>query len=409
MNKKIFLFCIIMFFVVVNLSCVFAIGITPGRTTINFKPGLSKDVSFSILNSEHKEMSVVFAIRGNMSEYISMDKNTVDFSSSEKSKSFSYKVNLPEDYNEFGGPGTHKAEVVALEIPKNMPKDLEGSPSLIATVAVITQVHIEVPYPNKYAEASVDVISSPDEVVFVIPVNNKGKLDIVDSYAEIEIYDSMNEQVASLKTDSKEIPALKRKDLSTKWDASNINPGEYFAKVTVFYDDEVINLEREFEVGQKALEVIEINIDNFRLGEIAKFEALVENKWSEDIENAYLNIIVYNNEEEVMTDFKSPTYNIPALSREKMISYWDTAGVHEGVYDGKLTLRYGDKVDERNIQLKITEDSIEVIGITGRVIVDDGSSGFNMTTILIIVIVMLVMINIIWFMVVRRLLEKRKK
>ena len=136
MNKKSFLFCVILFFLVVNLSCVFAIGITPGRTTLNFKPGLSKDVSFSILNMEHKEMSVIFTIKGNMSKYITFDNRSVDFSSSEKSKSFSYRVNLPEDYTEFGGPGTHKVEIVALEVPKDLAEQIskENGPKFIASV-----------------------------------------------------------------------------------------------------------------------------------------------------------------------------------------------------------------------------------------------------------------------------------
>lgn len=408
MDKRFFLFFMVSLFIVFSVNNVLGIGITPGRTTVNFEPGLTKEVSFSILNSEHKDMSVVFAIRGNLSDYVSIEENTVDFSSSEESKSFSYHFKLPQDYKEFGGPGTHKAEIVALELPKDMPKSAENGPAFIASVAVITQLHVEVPYPNKYAEASVDVIGSPSETVFVIPVNNKGKLDIVDAHAQIEIFTGLNEKLTTLETSSKEISALKRKDLSAKWDTSDITPGKYLAKVSVFYDDNVINIEKKFEIGQKALRVLEVNVEDFKLGDIAKFEALVENSWSEQVENAYLNILVFNEQEETMADFKSPTYNIPALSKEKMISYWDTAGVHEGTYDGKLILRYENKTDERNVQLKITEDSIEVMGITGRVIVDDGSGGFGMTTILFIVIGLLVMINIIWFMVVRRLLEKRK-
>ncbi|MFW6311737.1 MAG: hypothetical protein ACOC1K_05825, partial [Nanoarchaeota archaeon] len=393
--------------IVLILNNIYAIGITPGRTTVNFKPGLSKDVSFSILNSEHKEMSVAFSVRGNLSEYIEFDQNSVEFSESEESKSFTYTINLPEDYEEFGEPGTHKAEIVALELPKDIPEDSKEGPSFVASVAVVTQLFVDVPYPDKYAEASIETISSPNEVVFIIPVNNKGKLDIVESNAIIDIYNQENNKIKTLKTNTKSIDALKREDLSAEWDTSDVPSGKYTAKADVFYDDEVISLEKQFEVGQRALEIIEIDVDDFTLGEIAKFEALVENKWSEKIKKAYLNIIVYNEEDEVMADFKSPTYDIPSSRKEKMISYWDTAGVQEGTYDGKLILRYENNSDERNIQLKVSENDIEVIGITGRAIVDDGG-GFSMTVLLGIVIALLVMINIIWFFIVKRLMDKRK-
>jgi len=108
-----------------------------------------------------------------------------------------------------------------------------------------------------------------------------------------------------------------------------------------------------------------------------------------------------------MADFKSPTYDLDASSKAELVAYWDTAGVHEGTYDGKLILKYNDKSKERNIQLRITDSSIEVIGLTGHVVVG-GKGTFNLTNILIIVIILLVLINIIWFFVIRRIMNKRR-
>ena len=122
-----------------------------------------------------------------------------------------------------------------------------------------------------------------------------------------------------------------------------------------------------------------------------------------------MNILVYNNEGEIMADFKSPTYDIEALTKSEMIAYWDTAGVHEGSYDGKLMLKYGEKATERNIQLKISDYSIEVVGLTGHVLVKSkDSGGLNWNVVLILIVGILVVANVIWFVLIRKILKKKR-
>ena len=104
---------------------------------------------------------------------------------------------------------------------------------------------------------------------------------------------------------------------------------------------------------------------------------------------------------------KSPTYDITGLSKSEMVAYWDTAGVHEGTYDGKLILKYGEESTDRNIQMKITDNSIEVIGLTGRVIVKRGGE-FNLNNILLIAVIFLIIVNIIWFVIVKKLIKRKR-
>lgn len=387
--------------IVLTLQNVSGIGITPGRTTLNFEPGLHKEVSFSIINSEHKDMSVVFAVRGDLSESIILTQTYAEFSSSEESKSFTYIVDLPQKISE---PGKHEAEIVALE----MPKDIKEKGTFVgATIAVVTQLYVHVPYPDKYVEAEVNVMEGEEgKTIFFIPVVNRGKLDVVDIKAVIDIYTSLNEKVVTIESDIESLNSLERKELVAEWTA-DVNPGKYLAIATIIYDHEVLKIEKEFSIGEMALEIKEITIKDFELGGIAKFDALVENKWSSDLKEVYLNIIVYNHEGEIMADFKSPTYDINPLSKAEMVAYWDTAGVKEGTYDGKIILKFGEKSTERNIQMKITEDSIEVVGLTGHVVVKKKGK-FNLNNILLILVIFLIVVNIIWFVVVKRLLKRRK-
>ena len=391
MKKIIILFAMVF----VLMSLVSAIGITPGRTTINFEPGLSKEVSFSVLNSADKDMTIVFAVKGDLAEYITLSETQTQFSSSEVSKSFTYSINLPES---IGAPGLHKTEIVALEIQEGI-KD--GGTFVGAVVGVITQLHVYVPYPNKYLEAEVNVVESQGKTLFLVPVTNRGKLDIVNAKATIDIYTGADEKIDTIETNTEGVLSLERKELVAEWD-SVVNPGRYKAIVSVRYDNEVTTVWKEFNLGEMFLEILEVVVRDFELGEIAKFNALIENKWSSNLQEIYLNILVYNHEGEIMADFKSPTYDVDALSKSEVVAYWDTGGVHEGTYDGKLILKYGEKSTERNIQMKITDDSIEVIGLTGHVVVKKGGL-FNMNNILIILVVILILANIFWFVVIKRM------
>ena len=393
--KRILIFILVSLLIVLTIQNVSAIGITPGRTTINFEPGLHKEVPFSIINSENKDMSVVFTVKGDLAESITLNQAYAEFLSSEDSKSFTYVVDLPQAIEK---PGLYEVEIVALE----MPKDIKEKGTFVgATVSVATQLHIYVPYPDKYLEAEINVVESEGKEIFFIPVVNRGKLDIVSAKAIIDIYTSLNEKVATVESNTDSLLSLERKELTAEWEF-NVAPGRYLAKVTVIYDNEVFEVEKEFNVGEKFLEILEINIRDFELGGIAKFDALVENKWSSDLKEIYLNIIVYNYDGEIMADFKSPNSDIGALSKSEIVAYWDTAGVHEGTYDGKIILKYGEKSTERNIQMKITENSIEVIGLTGQVVVVKKGT-FNINNILIILVIFLILANIFWFVVIKRM------
>jgi len=400
-NKRILFLALLGVFSILILQNISGLGITPGRTSINFEPGLNREVAFSVVNTEQKEMSVVFMIRGELADYITLNQVYEEFSSGDETKPFSYTINLP---NKFEKPGRYEGEIVALEMPKGIK---EQGAYVGATVAVVSQVYVYVPYPNKYIEAELNVVEAEGKVNFIIPVISRGKLDIVDLRASIDIYSGSGEKVASLETGKGAVNSLERTELFAEWIPS-VAPGKYKAVVSVIYDNEIAEIEKEFTLGEMFLEILEVYVKDFRLGEIAKFNALVENKWSSDLKEVYLNILVYNNEGETMADFKSPDYDVGALSKSEMVAYWDTAGVHQGTYDGKLMLKYEERSTDRNIQLKITPDNIEIIGVTGRVLITGKGGTLNMNNVLLIIVGVLVIANIIWFVLIKRILKKKR-
>ena len=381
------------------IGSVLALGISPARTTLDFEPELEREIAFDIVNSEGKDIDLTLSAQGDLGKYIRISTPRVSLLSSEESKSLSYSIDLPEELS----PGLHTGKVLVTEVPE----DADSSGSYVrATLAVAIQLHVYVPYPGKYADADLYVYSGDvgEDVRFVIPVVSVGKFDLASVRANVDVYNKLNEKIDSFNTKSIGVSSGEKRELVYDWKAE-VPVGEYLAKVTVIYDDGTLSLEEVFSVGSKELELQEIRVGDFSLGEIAKLEMLVENKWSETISGAHIETKIRDAEGDVVSSFESAAQDIAALSKEVFVSYWDTAGVREGDYDAEVSISYGDKESKRNLKFEVSENDLVIVGL-GYVISAEGEAGTDsVVVVLIVVIVVLVLINLLWFLLLRKKLK----
>jgi len=395
MNKKLLGFFIIFIFIFSFVN-VYSLGLSPARTTINFEPGLKKTISFSIINSEKQDINLELYTRGELLSSISLERDKVSLSKDEESRQVSYSIVLPEKLS----PGLHTAEVIISQ-PSESPS---GDSYIGTTLAVATQLYINVPYPGKYAEADLNILNKNGETDFIIPVSNKGEFDLVSIKANIDIYNDKNEKINSFNTNEISINSKNKGELIGILKPALI--GNYKAIVTIIYDGETLKLEKEFSSYEQGIELQQVEVKSFSLGDIAKFEMLAENKFNQELENVYSQTNIYNDKNELMADFKSQTYNIPVNSKKVLTSYWDTKGVKVGTYASKIFLKYSDKSYEKQVQFKVSENKLEVIGV-GYVISSSSSGGINIVSILIILVIILVLLNIFWFFFFRKKLKDK--
>ncbi|MBU1135889.1 MAG: hypothetical protein KJ559_00045 [Nanoarchaeota archaeon] len=402
-NKKIELMLLGFLLIVLLLQNVSGLGITPGRTTIDFKDGLEKEVEFSVLNNEHKNMQVLLMVQGELNQSVELFDNLVDFMPSEESKQFKYKIKLSSEISK--NPGLHTAEIVAFEIPKQT----EEGTYVGATLAVISQIYVYVPCPGKCIDAELNVLDAEQNstITFIVPIINRGKLGIGDARALIDIYTGLNEKIGTIETDSLPIESGARTELSARWFA-DVNSGNYIAKVSVFYDGESKSFEKQFSIGKNMLSIESILVNEFNLGEIAKLRILIENKWNKELKDVFANLVVFNHENQVMADIKSATENIPSLSKTELVAYWDTIGVEEGEYDGKLIVKYEKKSADKNLLLKISENNLDITGV-GYAIKGNQGKGIDLTMILLIIVIILLVVNLSWFVFFRRIMARKNK
>ena len=398
MNRN-FIF-VLMFLFMAGSVC--GLGVTPGRTTLDFQSGLERNVEFEVINTGDANLNLVLSVQGELAEYVSVSSSAVSISTAEHSKTFSYTVKLPADME----PGLHTADVFVMQVPEG--GEASGF-SVLATLAVVTQLYVYVPYPGKFAVADMVVYNANQggDVTFVFPIVSRGEFDLTSVKANVDIYNSLSEKIDSFVTSSIAVPSGEKKEIVYNWKA-DAPIGNYRAAATVIYDEGTVNLEKTFSIGSKELELEEISVSGFSLGQIAKLEMLVNNKWSEPISGAYVATKIMNERGDVVSGFESASYDVAALAKQVFVSYWDTAGVREGNYQAEVSIKYGDSSSTKNLEFQVKQNELIIVGL-GYVISGEGASSdssSSLVMILVIVIVVLVLINLLWFFLLRKRLKR---
>src|SRR3989344_2192219 len=396
MNKK-FVLVLCILAIVSLASNTLALGVTPGRTSLDYSPGQEKDITFTIINSEHKEMTLEVSVQGDMNSSIILESTSIKMESSDEEKKMHAKLIMPNNLS----PGKHNANIVIAQKPEK--KEGSGQAIIGAVLAVTTQVSIYVPYPGKYLEGEIKVSGTEKNKRFAITLLSLGTEDIGKVGAAIHVYDSSGKEVKILNTNEISLRSSETREIYTDWDV-DAPDGRYKAKAVLNYDGQEMSLEKDFEIGEFLLDLQQIFVKDFKLGGIAKFDMLVKNKWNEPITNAYAEMRVYDEQMQEIVDMKSATYNIPAGEQTTMNYYWDTKDVKQGLYNSNVILYYNGKKTQQDLKLDVGQDKIDVIGLGYVISSENSSSGGNkgLVTILIVVIVFLLLVNLALFFVFRK-------
>jgi len=387
------LLMIVGLFVLLLIPCALAIGISPGRTTIDVSSNLQKlssEVKFSVANSEKKDMDVAFTVEGALKDYVTLGEDVVHFASSDSSKEFVYIISLQG--NEQLEPGLHKADIVAIELPKD--RDDLGT-VVRASVSVVTQLYLYVLYPGKHLEAELDVMEKEDgKVYFYTSLIGRGNESIGKVSANIRIHDSSGSEIKVLGTNDAALTPSERKELVAVWE--NPDAGKYMAVAEINFDGETKTIKKEFSVGNE-LSILGISVKDFRLGDIAKIKILVQNKLSEVVKNTFVNLKIYDSKMEQIEDLKSELYDLSSGKNTEMVIYWDTENTIEGLYDSDLRINYDDdEFIEKSFKIDVKESSMSFTGVGFAIASVESGKKTSFVIILFFVIGILILVNLIW-------------
>jgi len=390
------------FLLVILLSgSVAALAVSPGRTTIDFEPKEHRTVEFDVINDQSKDIKVLLSVEGDATNSIVVLKEHIVELKANERKRLSYDVFLPE---RFETPGTKEIRVLLVQLPD---EEANEPVRIGATVGVVTQLRIRVPYEGKYAQLEnieVTEANTGGIVNFIIPVNNLGT-ERIKLKGNLTILSPTNDVIAVVETQEESLEPKRRVLLKAQW-LANVNPGKYYAVAYIDYDGNMARAEKVFTIGGGGIEIIGIETKNFQLGSIAKLDIALKNTWNEKL-TVYGELFIKNSNGDDITQLKTPTIDLLPNTEDTLQAYWDTQGLSEGKYYITLRVHFGEGFVEKQFESVLTVNKLttSLLGSTGKVALGEPSN----KSILVTIIVILIIINIGWFIYMQRSKKKTKE
>ncbi len=346
--RKIFLIILGMLGLSLMFHAGFALSITPGRYDIPYEPGKQYDLTFQI-SGEYSPTDINITVRGDMLDGIVLENQIIHLDAG-VGKIIDVNFTVPADLT----PGRHEAQLLAAELP---PANQHSG--LAAVVAVVGQIRVFAPYPNKYAEISnfnTQSVSAGQTAVFSADLTNYGSQDIQSIAGTVDIFDIYtNESIASVPIDVlQNVPTGSGATLYAEWDTTGVKAGTYHVETNAIYDGITANqLTTNLRVGNKFVKIVNISAQNITSGSINKVSVDTRSEWNLPLQT-YAQFVVSSGQTTV-ADVSSPTVTLGPWSSATFDAYIDATNVLPGTYDLKTIIHYEDNTTENSAQIIIAK------------------------------------------------------
>lgn len=383
--KKIIIYGFVM---ILLISTLHALGISPSRNEVYYESGQKIKKSFLILNNEFKDTNVKLFAGGSLGEYIEFENETVKLRNDKYETVVNYYITMPRNLD----PGVHSAEIIAIESSDS------SSNILVANIGILHKLNVRVPYPDQYIEGIFYLSEArPNEnVLFTITVSNVGSEDLKKIRGSIIITGSNKQGVAQFNTNEISLEKGVKSKIVGNWIA-NVQPGTYHAQAIVEYDNgKILLLEKDFDIGEPLVDIENIKVNSFKLGTIAKFDISVINKWNQNIPGIYGITEISDNSGALIDTYKTSSEDIPASGSKELYSYWDTADINPGEFTISVKVHYLGRIREKVYEMTVKQNEIilKSPSITGEVIGNNNEFKVNSTLLIIIVIGLFIIVII---------------
>ncbi len=372
-------------------TIVNAFSVSPARKLIDYPEDFPYVGEFIVYNDELTSGKINVEVTGEFEDYVVIE-NYIKVEVGEFEKKISYEIKNPDKKVK---PGVNGVGFILTRMDEN---ENEGS-YLGARMALITSVVVNVPYEGKYLETELFAYSGDVNggVRFVAPILNKGAENVLGAKIKLEIIDKDGKLIKKIE-DVKDILVNDKKEFRTVWHV-NVKQGKYTARLFVNYGADVAESEViSFEVEGEKIILSNVVVNDFKLGNVAKFEIAVKNIWDENVADVYAELEVYDVGGNLIETFVTDKKDLESGEKILLEGYWDTLDVVEGNYNTRVVVKYGEKLLERNVETIVSKESIKTsIKIAGRSVTVVESER-TLTWAIIISLAVLTIVNLFWFL-----------
>src|SRR3989344_4811772 len=329
-------------FALVLISPVLGIGIGPGMVTLEYSPGKVEKVQMIALNQVDIEQTYSAS---SSAEHITCEPATMIIPDQAQQK-FTCTVRIPKLELP---PGVH--EIGRVRLTETAPPGV-GIGAVGAVVSVF-RVNIHNPGPYLSAGLSIDNVPQGNEASGTLSVQNIGTDPLSAMEGSLVILDSAENFVSAAPPYAVDALAVgESHSLPVRLPTQTLQSGQYRAVAEIPYAGKKARADALFRIGEKRIRIGDLAPVTIDPGGVAKLTLETESFWSEPIEY-YIDFIVRQNGQEVFSVRENLERLLP-WATEQIPLYWETGENPPGVYDVLITLRYGDRSEQREFSQLIT-------------------------------------------------------
>lgn len=386
-NKKVaFNIIFILMIFLFTTQSVFAIGVVPASKEYLLD---NNKITYSIrlVNDEFSDKTYELEVAGDLAQYITLNTEKISFNKNEKYKEFIVNVDIPESLDVLGGEYVNRITIK---------ESATQATNIAAKVGVVSKLTLVSPYKDASLKSNFITPNfiKDQQNSFSLEVKNEGIKDAKNCRGLLSIQSNTNTELDLLIHEPVDIKPGYTQRYLFPWKAT-LNNGDYYAKATVICDGLESIEENKFNIGSPSIKVLKLVSDNFKLGQINKFDLILESEWNSAINNVYADISL-TKDKSILQNAKTPTSNFEKLDTQTFPLFIDTTKVEPGTYEFMITIHYLEKETIELFNLLMTTEGVKISSITGNVIGNSipqktelkESGEVNLLTLLIIVVVL---------------------
>lgn len=327
--------------VVLLLPFASAIGVSPGRITINFEPGAIGAASAVVHNTNDYAVDVSVGVEGRYHESFEVEEFSLG---PRERKSIAIHYVLPDDIT----PGTNRQKIVFIE------NFFDPNAGFGARTGVVLQFDLWKPYPGQY----VDMVITPRHVAqgsdtdVLVKLYSRGE-EAVSGDVEMRIYTPDDKLQDLVIMDNVQIAGNTNFERYAIINSKNWDPGKYRIEAAYDFGSGVARQEGKLIIGTKSLDIIDVTRTYYKDAEINRFEIEVESLWNEPLEQVFASF------ELGASSGQTPSIIVAPFTRNKLFGYWVTdANLAQGNHTAQIT------VDFEGGEPVIEQFTVEVLNVT---------------------------------------------
>jgi len=316
------------------------LGVSPGRKTVDFVPNSSIEIELEVINPDPEAAEVILSADGEIKDMIFLEETELYLQSGNFRTPFKVLFNFPSEM----APGLHSGRIM---ITPRLALGQEGA--LSAFISPVIILNVRVPYPSKYADVSLYVVSVDEgtPVPVYVQFDNIGSENIMSAGAAIDIFGPKGDRLASLSAGSANID----KGAFMKLQASPspiLKRGDYTANISAHYDDHNENFTSNFSIGEPLIRVRELKTRNLVYGQINRVLFTVRNEWNKELSaKGFIDINGHQSE--------MPSFSLKADEEKEVTGFLDTTGLPNGEYNLTITLAYASQIKSNKYAVIISD------------------------------------------------------